>query len=453
MSVPFIMPKFDMDQEDATVVEWIKKEGDKIELDEPVLTVETDKVAIEVPAPASGTLANILVGKGDIVPVATVIAYVLEEGESLDDLPKMEDPISSNVDQSPVAVTQSKEKDVTKIEDAGVRVSVSASPVAIRMAQDMGINLEDVPATGEKITKSDIQAYLDSRVEPERSGKIAATPAARRLSRDLGIDLVSVPGSGPRGRVQAADIETFADSVVSEVPVDGKEAELVPLAGIRKTIAERMQASFQAAPHIALTVDVDVTHLEIVRSKLNQFAEKEEGKRISVTALIVKIVAWVLAQNPYINSSLVDETIYLWKDINIGVATAIDSGLVVPVIRNAIKKPVSQINNELKDLSNRAREGTLSLADVKNGTFTISNLGMFGIDQFRAIINPPESAILAIGKTVRKPVVLDKNDEIVVRPFMSITLSADHRVIDGVIAANFLQDLTSAIESPEILLY
>jgi pyruvate dehydrogenase E2 component (dihydrolipoamide acetyltransferase) len=150
---------------------------------------------------------------------------------------------------------------------------------------------------------------------------------------------------------------------------------------------------------------------------------------------------------------LVDETIYLWKDINIGVATAIDSGLVVPVIHNAINKPVSQINNELKDLSNRAREGTLSLADVKNGTFTISNLGMFGIDQFRAIINPPESAILAIGKTVRKPVVLDKNDEIVVRPFMSITLSADHRVIDGVIAANFLQDLTSAIESPEILLY
>lgn len=453
MPVPFIMPKFDMDQENATVVEWIKNEGDKIELDEPVLTVETDKVAIEVPAPATGTLANILVEKGDIVPVTTVIAYILEEGETTGDLPNLEEHASEIVDPSPFTTKQTETVKAPNTESAGVKAQVPASPVAVRMAQDLGINLEDVPTSGDKVTKSDIQAYLDSKVGSEQPGKISATPAARRISRELGIDLASTPGSGPGGRVQAGDVNLLAESRISQTSVDEKEAVLVPLEGIRKTIAERMQTSFQVAPHIALSVDVDVSQLELVRSRLNQLADKGDDQRISLTALLVKITGWVLMQNPFINSSLINETIHLWKEINIGVATAIDNGLVVPVIHNAVNKPVSQINAELKDLSLRAREGRLTLAEVKGGTFTISNLGMFGIDQFRAIINPPESAILAVGKTVRKPVVINQNDEIDVRPIVSVTLSADHRVIDGVIAANFLQDLVEAIESPEIILY
>jgi len=453
MPVPFIMPKFDMDQENATVVEWIKNEGDKIELDEPVLTVETDKVAIEVPAPATGTLANILVEKGDIVPVTTVIAYILEEGETTGDLPNLDEHASEIVDPSPFATKQTETVKAPNTESAGVKAQVSASPVAVRMAQDLGINLEDVPTSGDKVTKSDIQAYLDSKVGSEQPGKISATPAARRISRELGIDLASTPGSGPGGRVQAGDVNLLAESRISQTSVDEKEAVLVPLEGIRKTIAERMQTSFQVAPHIALSVDVDVSQLELVRSRLNQLADKGDDQRISLTALLVKITGWVLMQNPFINSSLINETIHLWKEINIGVATAIDNGLVVPVIHNAVNKPVSQINAELKDLSLRARDGRLTLAEVKGGTFTISNLGMFGIDQFRAIINPPESAILAVGKTVRKPVVINQNDEIDVRPIVSVTLSADHRVIDGVIAANFLQDLVEAIESPEIILY
>lgn len=453
MPVPFIMPKFDMDQENATVVEWIKNEGDKIELDEPVLTVETDKVAIEVPAPATGTLANILVEKGDIVPVTTVIAYILEEGETTGDLPNLEEHASEIVDPSPFAAKQTETVKAPNTESAGVKAQVPASPVAVRMAQDLGINLEDVPTSGDKVTKSDIQAYLDSKVGSEQPGKISATPAARRISRELGIDLASTPGSGPGGRVQAGDVNLLAESRISQTSVDEKEAVLVPLEGIRKTIAERMRTSFQVAPHIALSVDVDVSQLELVRSRLNQLADKGDDQRISLTALLVKITGWVLMQNPFINSSLINETIHLWKEINIGVATAIDNGLVVPVIHNAVNKPVSQINAELKDLSLRAREGRLTLAEVKGGTFTISNLGMFGIDQFRAIINPPESAILAVGKTVRKPVVINQNDEIDVRPIVSVTLSADHRVIDGVIAANFLQDLVEAIESPEIILY
>lgn len=453
MPIPFIMPKFDMDQENATVVEWLKEEGDHIELDEPVLTVETDKVAIEVPAPATGKLAKLSASPGDVVPVTTVIAYVLEEGETENDLPE-EEAVS---DVGPAGATEGKTTGEaqppveTQIEAA--HQSGSATPVAARMAREMGIDLAAVPAAGERLTKSDIEAFIAQTSSPGGRVKISATPAARRLSNELSVDLVSVPGSGPGGRVQADDVISFEKKMVQEVSRDGREADLVPLIGVRRTIADRMQSSFQVAPHIALTVDVDMTQMEAARQRMNVIAEKRDEKRISVTALLVRIIAWVLERNPYINASLVEDTIYLWRDINIGVATAIEDGLIVPVIRNAAKKSLSEINNDLKELSAKARDGSLALEEVKDGTFTLSNLGMFGIDQFRAIINPPESAILAVGKVVRKPVVINNQDEIEVRPIMSMTLSADHRVIDGVVAANFLQDLVLAIEAPDILLY
>jgi pyruvate dehydrogenase E2 component (dihydrolipoamide acetyltransferase) len=225
------------------------------------------------------------------------------------------------------------------------------------------------------------------------------------------------------------------------------------MVGIRKTIAERMQSSFQEAPHIALTVEVDVTQLEAVRQRMNEIAARQGEQKVSVTALLVKIVAWALSGNPYINSTLEEDTIHLLPEKNVGVATAIEDGLIVPVIRNADTKSVKKINDELKDLSQRARLGELTLEEVKGGTFTISNLGMFGINQFRAIINPPESAILAVGNVVRKPVVINDQDEIAVRPILVMTLSADHRVIDGVTAARFLSDLVQAVETPDLLLY
>ena len=453
MPIPFIMPKFDMDQENATVVEWLKEEGDHIELDEAVLTVETDKVAIEVPAPATGKLVKLSAAPGEVVPVTTVIAYVLEDGETKEDLPVVEaisKVATTGVTEGQIIpeVPSPAKTQIEVTQQAG-----SATPVAARMAQDMGINLAAVPVAGDRVTKSDIEAYLQIASIPVGRVKVSATPAARRLSQELGVDLVSVSGSGPDGRVQADDVRSFESRTVPEVSRDGREADFVPLVGIRRTIADRMQSSFQVAPHIALTVNVDMTQLEAARDRMNTIAEKRDEKRISVTALLVRIIAWVIERNPYINASLVEDTIYLWRDINIGVATAIKDGLIVPVIRNASHKSVSEINNDLKDLSVRAREGSLTLEEVKDGTFTLSNLGMFGIDQFRAIINPPESAILAVGKSVRKPVVINNQDEIEVRPIMSMTLSADHRVIDGVVAANFLQDLVLAIESPEILLY
>ena len=437
MPVPFIMPKFDMDQEQATIISWEKRDGDFVKFEETVLTVETDKVAIEVPSPATGTLARIAYKDGDVVPVTTIIAYILKDGETLADLPKADStPPLSKPEVDSVSQTLT---------------SAQATPIAVRMAKEEGVDLSKVVSSGDKITRRDVELYLANQTPASRVA-VAATPAARRVAREKGIDLESVTGSGPRGRVQSADVSQRAKQVPASVSRE-REAEVIPLTGIRRTIAERMQQSFQQSPHIALTVDVDMTEAENVRKRFNAQAEKLGQPRVTVTALIIKVVAWALVRNPYLNASFNGDSISLWKDVNIGVAAAAPQGLVVPVLKGADTLGVGDINLRLVELAERARENKLKLEDVQGGTFTISNLGMFGIRQFRAIINPPESAILAVGSTVRKPVVIDEQDRVEVRPIMSLTLSADHRVIDGIVAARFLSDLVTGLESPSMLLY
>ena len=444
MPIPVIMPKVDMDQEKATIISWEKKEGDSVKQDETILTVETEKVAIDVSSPATGILAGIKFQAGDVVPVATVIAQILKPGETLPDLP-------GTPSTKPVQVQEAGKPP----ENKQVSTAVQVSPLALRVAQELGININNVPSKNRKISKEDVETYAASLNLPDCinenvTGKIAATPAARRISEETGIPLDSVLGSGPFGRVQAADIK----GIIKPIPasISDRQAEIIPLTGIRAKIAQRMQASFQNAPHIAETVEADVSRLEDSKAHFNEMAAlKGEGK-VSLTAILVRLVAWALERNPYINSSLIDEKIYLWKEINIGVATALKNGLIVPVVHDANRLSFSETAERINDLGQRARQGKLELEEVQRGTFTISNLGMYGINQFRAIINPPENAILAIGAAVRKPIVIDDRDAISVRPVISFTLSADHRVIDGVVAAKFLVDLVKAVEHPEILL-
>ena len=444
MPVPFIMPKFDMDQEKATIISWSKKEGDFVKFDESVLTVETEKVAIDVPAPATGTLAGILFKDGDMVPVTKVIAYILKEGETLADLPRAELPTPPSK-AAVAAVSQP-----VHIPQAA---SVPATPVAVRMAKEEGVDLSRVSAAGDRITRQDVARFIANQKTTGRV-TVPATPAARRVARESGIALETVAGSGPRGRVQSTDVLATAKSIPSPTAeINGREVEVVALTSIRRTIAERMQHSFQESPHISLTVDVDMTEAENARKRFNTQAEKSGQPRITVTALMIKVVAWALNRNPYINASFHGDSISLWKDVNIGVATAVPQGLVVPVLKGADHLGVSEINMRLVELADRARDNKLKLEDVQGGTFTISNLGMFGIRQFRAVINPPESAILAVGSVVRKPIVVDDQDRVEVRPMMSLTLSADHRVIDGIVAARFLSDLVTGLESPAMLLY
>jgi pyruvate dehydrogenase E2 component (dihydrolipoamide acetyltransferase) len=428
------MPKFDMDQTSATVVEWLKKEGDFVEFDEGVLVVETEKVAMEVTAPASGILSGILAEQGDEVPVTVVIAYILAEGETEADIPVVE--------------PQGKQRSLVDTSAADRFSRPSATPVAARMAGEMGIDLHDVRGAEGRIRKSDIEKFADSAALAGSSARAAATPAARRLARQMEINLSHISGTGPRGRIQKADVKTQGALTVISPSIQDRDYEILPLTSIRRTIAARMQSSFQTAPHISLSVEVDVTAFESARAAINAARLSEGSQRISVTTVLVYLTAQVLSQHKEVNASYIDDQIYLWKDINIGVATAVDEGLVVPVVHDAKNLSIEDINDRLLDLVARARSGKLNLSDVKSGTFTISNLGMFGIHQFRAIINPPESAILAVGAVVRRPVVVTDEDKIEVRPMMNLTLSADHRVLDGISAARFLSDLAGVIHSP-----
>lgn len=444
MPTPFIMPKFDMDQEKATIISWSKQEGDHVEFDETVLTVETEKVAIDVPAPATGTLAGILYKGGDVVPVTQVIAYILKEGETLANVPKSEGAAPpAKTEVIPVSQTAS----------APQAVPVNATPIAARMAKEEGVDLSKVQTSGDRITREDVERYLTSQKTAGRV-TVPATPAARRAARESGVVLETVSGSGPRGRVQSVDVMAVAKSVpAAKKEGGGRKVEVIPLTSIRRMIAERMQQSFQEAPHIALTVEVDMTEAENARKLFNQQAEKLGQPRITVTALLIKVVAWALVRNPYLNASFNSDSISLWKEVNIGVAAAAPQGLVVPVLKGADQLGVSEINMHLIELAERARENKLKLEDVQGGTFTISNLGMFGIRQFRAVINPPESAILAVGSLVRMPKVVDAQDRVEVRLMMSLTLSADHRVVDGIVAARFLSDLVIGLETPSMLLF
>jgi len=329
------------------------------------------------------------------------------------------------------------------------------------MAAAKGVDLSAVQGTGPqgRVTKKDVQDVLAGPVPyGNGDGKVYATPAAKRNASELGVLLKDIRGSGPDGRIQAADVTAAAaraadivagTSTPAESPTP--EIEVVPLRGMRRTIAERITASYQQAPHIGFTWRNDMTQFNKARGQLNAHAEKAGSPRISATALIVKIVGSVLARHPWLNASFQGEEIHLYRDINIGMAVALETGLIVPVVRNVGDKGVSKIAAEVKELSLRARDGELLPAEVRGGTFTISNLGPFGVEQFNAIINPPEAAILAVGATQNQPVA-GEDGQVVVRPLMNMTLSADHRVVDGAVAAHFIADLKAALEAPVLLL-
>ena len=428
MPTPFIMPKMDMDQESVVIIEWLKTEGDVVEKGETVVVVETDKVTSEVEAPASGHLAGILYHANQEVPVTEVIAYILGENESMDDLPKGQQASPDEAAQPEV------------VKEPGKPIT----PLAKRIADVEGIDLEKVQSKNHQLTKKEIFEYLESVNQVDAGDKISATPAARRIAREIDHPLDGIKGSGPRGRIQAIDVKSF-----SEV---GKPATLIEMSTMSKRIADRLTESYQSTPHIFLTVEVNMRQLEHSRKTRNQFAEKNGLSKVSLTAYLTRIVAWCLKRHPILNSSIDDDVITIKENINVGIATALDEGLIVPVIHNADGLTIAELNEKIMGLTNQARAGDLNLQDVQGGTFTITNLGMYGIDTFTAIINPPQVAILAVGAIKRKPVVIDEHDTLLVCPMMNIILGADHRVIDGAVAANFVADLVNALEMPSLLL-
>jgi pyruvate dehydrogenase E2 component (dihydrolipoamide acetyltransferase) len=424
MATAVIMPKVDMVMEAGTFVEWLKGEGEHVEKGEPLFEITTDKASIEIESPATGILAGVTAKPDDVIPVTEVIAYILEPGEDL--------PAEATV--PPAAV----------VEEA----ALTPAPV-----------------------QTDRSDGTEAAAPGPDDGKFRATPVARRLASELGVDLALVQGHGPRGRIHKADVLAFAEegpkaqtlpaaaqpgipmavAPIVQVPLPtARQKEVVPLAGPRKIIAERMAHSAFTAPHIVLTLSVDMSEATRLRSRLLASIEQRTGFRLSFTAILARAVAWTLPRHPYLNASLNGNEIILWEDVHIGIATSIEDYLIVPVIREAQSKDLEQVVIALAGLVERARTKRLTPAEMAGSTFTISNLGMFGIESFTAIINPPESAILAVGKIVNTP--LDVEGQIELRPTMRLTLSADHRIVDGATGARFLADLKAVLENPYLLI-
>jgi pyruvate dehydrogenase E2 component (dihydrolipoamide acetyltransferase) len=396
MATVVVLPKFGMTMEEGTIVEWYKREGQWVEKGESLLQIETDKVTMDVEAPAAGILRGVQVSVGEVVPVGQSLAYIFAPDEE-----------AEKVESRPAQVS----------EEAVKAIAADSKKVAVQP---------------------------ESKIE-----KIVATPAARRLARDTDVDLAKIAPTRPSGRIGKADVEAYLAGL-EQTPTPPKGVKAIPLTGMRKTIAERMQTSAREAPHIVLTVEVDMGEVEQLRQRLGKIIATTDGQRISVTAVLTRVVASALQRHPSLNAKLEGEEIWLLPDINLGIAVALEEGLIVPVIHNADQKSLRELSRLLSDLTEKAREGKLIPDDVADGTFTITNLGMYGVDEFEAIINPPQAAILAAGRIVDRAAVVD--GEIEIRPTARITLSADHRIVDGAVGANFLREVRQLLENPYLLL-
>ncbi len=440
MPATVIMPALELAQETGKVLKWLKNPGDSVSKGEPIVEIETDKVTVEVEAPASGVLREVSAQAGDVVPVGRTIALIFAAGE-----------VGATIGATP-AVTPAASAAATGAVPAPLTVvnasaGVKASPLARKVAEQHGIDIAAVRTASGRVEKADVLAYVESRkasagngaAEPARIA--AASPKARRLAAERGVDLRVVRGSGPGGAVLAADVPAAA------APAAPRVAAAAPgVSNVWRIMAERMTASWTTAPHFYLVREVDVSRLVTWRER----ASRQTGGRITYTDLLVKLVAAALVQHPRVNVSWKDGTIVQHGAINIGLAVAIDEGLVVPVLHGADTLSLAEIAGRREDLVSRAQGGKLRPADIQGGGFTISNLGMYGVDAFNAIVNPPQAAILAVGRIADRVVAVDGQPA--VRPAMVLTLSCDHRALDGARAAQFLGALAEFVEEPLTLL-
>jgi len=403
MAVFVSMPKLGVNMTKGTIVQWLQKEGAWVEAGQPLLLVETDKVVQEIEAPASGILAKIVKDENEEVPCLTVMAVITEPGEPLPaDIPEVIPDGVRPTAEVEVAAPKGKRDAEVADKETGERKRVPISPVARKLARELGVDIGKIVPKGQRITKADVEAAYQ----------------AQRAA-------IGVPA-------------------IEEPSVEGV-AKVMPLTGVRRTVAERMNLSARTVARVGLTLEVDATELVAWRERL-----RRGGNDVGYNELLARIVAHALQEFPYMNAQLVDNEIREMADINIGIATDTERGLLVPVIRKVNRKGVLEIHREFVEMVKRARDGRSTMDDLSGGTFTITNLGMYGVEEFLPIINVPQCAILGIGAIVKKPVAVD--DRIEIRPRMAITLSFDHRAVDGAPAARFLQRVKHLIENPlEIL--
>lgn len=423
MAKEIFMPKLSSTMQIGTLLQWFKAEGDMVEEGEPLFEIMTDKINIEVESYEQGILLKKYYQADDEIPVNAIIGYIGDKDEKVPNKP-------------PKAIDKGESSEIQN-----VNKKIRATPAARRIAKEQHIPLNIVQGTGpnNRIQQHDVEIFRDKKEKQ-------ATPLAKKIAIDKHIDMNKIEGSGTRGKVEKADVLKYAETKM-DLP-EGKE--LIKLKGLRKAVADKMLNSVQSIPHVTLTTEADMSNAIDMRQVLLPIIEQQTGYRLSFTEIIMKATAHALAENPKVNASLVEDEIIINQSIHIGLAVAVQDGLLVPVIRHADQKGLAALTENCKTLSLKARENKLSLAEMTGGTFTISNLGMYAIDGFTPIINPPETAILGIGRIIKKPVVID--DSIEIRPMMILSLSFNHRAIDGAPAAQFLTKVKDVLEKPYSLL-
>ncbi|HVM61022.1 MAG TPA: dihydrolipoamide acetyltransferase family protein [Verrucomicrobiae bacterium] len=441
MATPIIMPKFGQMTEESAIVEWCKKEGDKVAKGDILFTVETDKSVMDVESFEEGMLLKIAVPPGVTVPVQSVVGFLGQPGEAVPAVPVARTPVAPKKTEAapstsapkPVASAPSPiPASAPAVAPAPVATApgrLKISPRARALAKEAVIDPARIAGTGPsgRIVEKDVEAFL----EANRYDQLRISPAAKQLAAAEGLDILMIQGSGDTGRIGVDDVKR----ALAERPR--------PMSKMRQIIAQRLTQSVLTAPHFFVTVEVDMTDLVNYRAEL-----KAKGAPYTVTDFISQAVVLTLREFPDVNSSTDGRNIRWNSHLHLGVAVSLEQGLVVPVIRNAEELTLAELNGRAKDLADRARAGKLAPAEMTGSTFTISNMGMLDVENFTAIINPGESAILAVSTTRPKPVVRD--DQIVIRSIMKMTLSSDHRLVDGAMAARFVNAVKQKLEDMEL---
>jgi pyruvate dehydrogenase E2 component (dihydrolipoamide acetyltransferase) len=429
MAAEFMMPQLGLTMTEGTVTTWFKAVGDTVAIGEILVEVETDKITNQLESSVEGVLLAILVPEGTAAPVKAPLAVIGKPGEKIERADSVRiqapEPSGKAPAHAPAAVHRS-------VAD-GTRLK--ASPLAKRIASERGVDLTLVTGTGpdSRVVEKDVLNFIKRHA-------VKATPLATKLAFEHGVDLASIAKGS---RIMKDDVLAALSkpAAAAGVPASG-----AAIAGIRKVIAERMSQSWHTAPHVNLTVEVDMTEANVLKNKMTQAT----GNKFSYTEIIAKCAAHALGEFKTVNASLIDGKIYYHEYIHIGVAVALDNGLIVPVVKNAEQKSLTALREDIRTLSEKARRGKLLPDDIAGGTFTITNLGMFGVDHFTPIINQPESAILGVCRVVPRPVV--ENGNIEIRPMMNLCLSFDHRLVDGSVAAQFMARMRQLLEQPLLLL-
>lgn len=441
-----IMPKVGDAMTEGKVVRWYKKSGDAVKIGEPVLEIETDKVNLDLEAEEEGVLDDVTGEEGKMVPVGERLAFVRGKDDK---------PSEKTTPSTEVKIASEGESSGQDSAERQPAPDSSPKAAAKKSSAEQADARAVVPASGGSAPPSEVRPADKQNAPATGAEYIRSSPLARRMAREMGVDLASVRGSGPTGRIVAADIQGASKSVPRTAAASSEqkarpalvrpaaiESKEIPLTAMRRTIAKRLSESTGPIPHFYLTVEADVTALLQIRQQLNEIAQV----KTSVNDYVVRACALSLLHHPVVNSSFTPDAIQQHGDVHVGIAVATPDGLLTPVVRNTNQKSVPEIATEIRSLAEKAKNRKLKPDEYQGSTFMISNLGMYGIEEFTAIINPPNAAILAVGAASPKPVVVER--EVVVRDRMRMTLSCDHRVIDGAAGAEFLRTLLQYLEQP-----